>query len=170
MTPCDEDPAPPSVAAQLSAAGVTAEQQAQLADLADRIYGHALRVVDLDRLYQLEQCVWSELSRLEIHDGACDLATALLSEALHRVGYGSDRQASMIPDGISGDEVIAAEYDDACLICQYEVADMQYRLSGQKCCDLQRDAEDRDLRRFMEQTARAWRAENAAALRRFGLL
>lgn len=161
-------PPPPPVEVQLSTRKVTAEQAARVADLADRIFGHMLRVVDLDRLYQIEQCLWSELDRLDMDDESGDLATALLAEALHRVGYRPERHANMIPDGISDDEVIAAEYDDDCLMCRNDAADMEHRLSGQRCGD-QRAVEDKDLRNFMEGAAKAWRVQHAAALRRFGL-
>jgi len=170
VSPVQAEPVPPpTVEAQLSSSGVTMDQRAGIAVLADRIYGHVLRVVMLDRLYMVEQIVWGELLRLGFPDESGELATALLSEALHRVGYSPERCVSTIPDGISEDEILAAEYDDDCVFCRCEVADMQYRLSGRKCHDLQRDAEEQDLRQFFEQAAKAWRADNAEALRRFGL-
>lgn len=167
MNAVHHDRAPRPVDVQLT--DVTAEQRAGIAVLADRIFGHVLRVVMLERLYMIEQIVWGELSRLGLEDESGDLATALVAEALHRVGYSTERCASTIPEGISDDEVLAAEYDDDCVFCRCEVADMTYRLSGRKCHDLQRDAEDKDLRRFRGQAAKAWRADHAAALRRFGL-
>jgi hypothetical protein len=162
--------APPSVEAQLSSLDVTAEQRAGVSELADRLYGHVLRLVDLDRLYQLEQCLWSELGRQRIHDEMGDLATSLLAEALHRVGHAPERHAKTTPVGISPDEVIAAEYDDACLMCRNDVADMEYRHSGRCCEDLARNAEDKEWLQLVKDAAKRWRADNATSLRRFGLM
>ena len=60
-----------------------------------------LRVVDLDRLFQIEQCIWSELQRLGIDDDLGEVAESLLADALHRVGRSPERNCVMIPDGIS---------------------------------------------------------------------
>ncbi len=164
-----EHSTPRSLEAQLSSAALTAQQAVEVAELADRLYNHVLRVIDLGRLSQLEQCIWSELDQMNIDDELGELATALLAEALGRVGHAPERHVNPIPIGISEDEVLAAEYDDDCRMCRSEVADMEYRLSGQRCQDLASDAEDDDMCRFNEQAAQAWRAENAEALRRFGL-
>jgi hypothetical protein len=161
--------APPTLGALLCSLEVSADQAAGMAELADRVYGHMLRVIDLDRLFAIEQCVWSELSRLGIHDEDGGVATTLLAEALHRVGHTPDRYVNMIPDGITPDEVMAAEYDDDCVMCLDEAADFEYRRSGRKCQDLHRDAEDKDFRRLMERAASSWRQQHAEALRRFGL-
>jgi hypothetical protein len=168
MSGWSEHPAPPSVAEQLSSSQLSVEQQAQVAVLAERVYGHVLRVVDLDLLYGLEQVLWSELDRLKIRDNDGDLATALLSEALHRVGHAPDRHVDMIPEGIRPDEIVAAYYDEDCLLCRHELADIQSRTSGQQCDDLARH-EDKEWRALQARERAKWRAEHADALRRFGL-
>lgn len=160
---------PASVAARLSAIGASAEQCAATAELAERIVGHVVRAVDRDALFRVEQCVWSELGRLRIPDDEGDLATALLAEALFQVAYWPERNIVTIPAEISSDEVIAAEYDDECIMCRAEVADMKYRRSGQRCEDLAREAEDKEWVAMQRQAAEDWRAENIEALRRFEL-
>jgi hypothetical protein len=158
-----------SVAAQLSAMGASKEQHAALDELAERILAHVLRTIHREALYRVEQCVWSELDRLEIPDEMGDLATALLAEALFRVARSPERNLQTVPPGISPYEVIAAEYDDTCLMCREEVADMEYRLSGRCCDDLAREAKDKEWVAIQRKAAADWRAKNAAALRRFDL-
>jgi hypothetical protein len=159
-----------SVAAQLDTAGVAPQARSGITDLADRIYGHVLRIVDLDRLYQLEQCVWSELDRLRIDDENGDLATSLLAEALHRVGCEPERQYKSVPDGITEEEQLAAGFDEACLMCLHEAADLEYRMSGRRSEDLSQLAEDKEWRALEAHAAKAWRAKHAAELRRFEVM
>jgi hypothetical protein len=153
----------------LSAAELTDDQRERVAELADRVYRHVLRVVDLGRLFQLEQCLWCELAQLDIEDESGGVATALLAEALRRVGHSPERHVTTIPPGVGADEVMAAEYDDDCAMCRYEADDFEYRMSGRRCQDLERDAADPVLRQLVERSAEAWRAEHIEALRRFGL-
>ena len=159
---------PPGFHTEIAARGLTGEPRARLAKIEEWLLGYVLRVIDLARLYQLEQCLWSELDRAKIHDEG-DIADALLAAVFVRVASGPHRHANSIPHGITGDEVMAAEYDDECLMCRHETSDLEYRLSGRKCQDLQRDAVDTEMRRFMDQAAKRWREEHATALRRFGL-
>src|SRR5690606_28615534 len=102
-------------------------------------------------------------------DDMGDLATALMAEALFQVGHWPERNIATIPDSISPDEVIAAEYDENCLMCRADVVDMEYRRSGRCCEDLARDAEDKEWLAMQRQAAADWRTENLAALRRFAL-
>jgi hypothetical protein len=155
---------------ELLPANASAEQRARLADLAERLFGHVMRVVDLQALYQLDQCLWSELDMLRVEDDEGELAKAMVAEALHRVGRSPDRHACDVPQGISPDEVIAAGYQESCLMCRQEVADMEYRHSGRCCQDQQKQASDKEWRKLLDDAAKQWRDRNAAALRKFGLL
>jgi hypothetical protein len=170
MTPKIERTSHRSVPDLLDAMGLAADIRDGVTALSDRIYGHVLRVIDLDRLYQLEQCVWSELDRLRIDDEDGDLATSLLAAALHRVGCAPERQCKTVPDGITEEEEIAAGFDEACLMCQHEVADLEYRMSGRRCEHLTQLPADKEWRALQARAAKAWRAEHADALRRFDVM
>jgi hypothetical protein len=159
-----------SVSAQLDVAGASPQARTGITELADRLYGHVLRAIDLGRLFQLEQCVWSELDRLKIRDDEGDLANALLAEVLHRVAYAPERHINSVPAGIPQEEIIAAEFDEACLMCQHDAKDLEYRMSGRRCDDLYRQAEDKEWRALQAQAAEQWRTKHATALRRFEVM
>jgi hypothetical protein len=163
------DVRPQTVEEFLAAADASPEQREKVTALVERLYGHMLRVVDLGRLFQLDQCLWSEIEKIDLDDEEGALASALIAGALAQVGRGPERHGSFIPEGISPDEVMAADYDDQCLMCQWEAADLRDRMSGKRCEDLTHRAEKRDLDAFMHRAADRWRIENQAALRRFGL-
>lgn len=159
-----------SLSEQLDAMGVSGAIRDGVTALAERIYGHVLRVVDLDRLYQLEQCLWSELDRLRVADDDGDLATSLLATALYRVGCAPERHCKTVPDGITEEEQIAAGFDEACMMCQHDLADLEYRMSGRRCEHLTQLAADKEWRAIQARAAKDWRAEHADALRRFDVM
>ena len=159
-----------SVADVLAKLRAKPEQHAAVAALAERLYGHVFRAVDGVLLYAIEQILWSEIDRAGVHDEEGELATALLAEALFRVGYDPERSHGSIPRDITPAERIAAAYDDDCLMCRYEINEAIARESGQRCCELEAAEPDREWAKLQAQAAAGWRARNAEALRRFGLL
>lgn len=146
------------------------EQRTAVAALAERLYGHVFRAVDGVLLYAIEQILWSEIDRTGVHDEEGALATALIAEALARVGHDPERSHGSIPRDITPAERIAAAYDDDCLLCRYEINEAIARESGQRCCDLEAATPDEEWEELQAQAAAGWRARNADALRRFGLL
>jgi len=159
----------PSVDQVLSHLGVDDVHHARVRALAQRLYGHVFRTVDGRMLYEVEQILWSEIDRLGIHDEQGDLATALIAEALFRVGHDPERCHDSIPLGVTPAEQIAAAYEDDCLLCRHELREAIARESGQRCGELEHARPDAEWIECQEAAADAWRARHVDALRRFGL-
>jgi hypothetical protein len=153
---------------ELDAQRASAAQRAKVRDLGERLYWHVLRVIDLGALYGLEQSVWSELSAIGLADEECELAKRLLSDALRGIAERADRHASDIPAGITRDEQVAAGYDDDCMLCRNEMAEIQNcRAHGSDAND--EDPDFDELASLATGAAQRWRDAHVAVLRRFRL-
>ncbi|MBA3460441.1 MAG: hypothetical protein H0T46_10800 [Deltaproteobacteria bacterium] len=122
--------------------------------LGDQVYEHVIDAIDFTALYQLEQMLWSLVG-----DGPDEhTAQQLITDALARVAKDERRYCSFVPLGITKAEEKAASYDDSCPLC---------RMEAQSPPESEHDHEGECS--LCDDMAREWRAENAEALRRFGL-
>lgn len=156
----------PSVGELLCRLDAPPEQSRKVRDLGERLVGHVLRAIDRSKLDLVEQMLACELMQLGVPDDEMELQRALVADALFRIGHMSDRVVDLVPPGITEAERIAAELDDDCPMCHWELEQAKRQLeAGGDDWDEDHD----EWRELMADAARSWRRENAEALTRFGL-
>lgn len=144
------------------------EAKAKIDQLREKLYGHVLRLVDLDVLYAIEQMLWSLVGRTGVDDEESVLTNALLAEALANVPYDPERNGCTTPHGITDEEILAVEYDETCELCQHDLGEVARRRAGST--DRFEDWADPELQSMHAAAATRWRQDHADALQRFDAL
>ena len=135
-------------------------RERKIGALVDCAYDHVFDAIDFDAMFRFEHILIGLLGELGIEDSNGDLAETIVRDAIVRAASDPDRHVSHVPFGISKAEAAAAAFDPECPLCVLEAARPAEpepdHLEGEcTCCDMM---------------ARDWRAENAEALARAGLV
>ncbi len=157
----------PSVDELLVILQASPEAKAKIDALRDKLYGHVKRVIDGNALFGIEQMLWGLIDQTGIYDEEAALAEAMLAEALGSIAYDPHRNVRDEPYGITDEEIVAAEYDATCELCQHDLAESKRRRAGHS--DRFEDHADKELLAMHAEAAKRWRKDHAEALRRFGL-